>query len=269
MIVVNRLAKQPDNIYGARDLARYLAAPTGYGKTSLILPVFLRSTKRKDLIGFSHYIYIAFENNASGTFSFSSHLNKDNALAENQGAFIVKCVETILTNQTGRDINVDMDDDTLAMYSPKEKLRELISKLSSGDRKAKVLFHVDEHRKMCPRTNEENDPGASFSKGAMETLAAYGTVVATYTDKPDYLSPIGTYPVPVCRYPIGLPPIDIENLMKEYKLKDDNHYHPFQFPFDKKILDREGKRLLATLKFKLAVKCTSYHNKMAHGTLSW
>ena len=183
------------------------------------------------------------------------------------GAFIVKCVEAILTNKKGGDfyINVDMDDKTLEEYSPKKKLKELISKLSCGDRKAKVLFHVDEHRKMCPRTNEENDPGALFSKGAMETLADCGTVVATYIDKPDFLNPIGTSPDPVCRYPIGLPPIDIENLMKEYKLKDDNenHYHPFQFPFDKKILDREGKRLLATLKFKLAVKCASFH-RMAH-----
>ena len=125
------------------------------------------------------------------------------------------------------------------MYCPTQKLRELISKLSSGDREANVLFHVDEHRNMCKRTSEENDPGASFSEGAMKTLAACGTVVATYIDKPDFFKPYGTSTSSgVCRYPIGLPPIDIENLMKEYKLKDDNENHyPFQFPFDKKILD--------------------------------
>ena len=72
----------------------------------------------------------------------------------------------------------------------------------------------------------------------METLAANGTVVATYIDKPD-LPAYGTS-AEVCRYPI-----DIENLMKEYKLKDDNgnHYHPFHFPFDKKILYRDGEIL--------------------------
>ena len=143
-------------------------------------------------------------------------------------------------------------------------MRELISKLSSRGREANILFHVDEHRNMCKRTSEVNDPGASFSKGAMETLAACGTVVATYIDKPDFLNAYGTSS-DVCRYPIGLPPIDIENLMKEYKLKDDNenHYHPFQFPFDKKILDPVGERLLATLKFKVAVKCTSL-DRMPH-----
>ena len=52
--VVDRLAKDLDTTSSARDFVRYLAAPTAYGKTSLILPAFLRSTKRKDLIGFSH-----------------------------------------------------------------------------------------------------------------------------------------------------------------------------------------------------------------------
>ena len=170
--VVDRLAKDLDTTSSARDFVRYLAAPTAYGKTSLILPAFLRSTKRKSyLIGFSHYIYIAFDNNDSRTFRLSSELN--NKMAKKQGgAFIVKCVEAILINKKGGEfyINVGMDDKTLEEYSPKEKLKELISKLSSGDRKANILFHVDEHRKMCPRTNEENDPGALFSKGAMETL---------------------------------------------------------------------------------------------------
>ena len=89
-IVVDRLVKNLETTRSGRELVRYLAAPTAYGKTSLILPAFLRSTKRKDLIGFSHYIYIAFENNASRTFSFYSQLNNNNALAEKQGgAFIV------------------------------------------------------------------------------------------------------------------------------------------------------------------------------------
>ena len=109
----------------------------------------------------------------------------------------------------------------------------------------------------CVRTDTKNDPGAQFSKGAMETLAAHGTVIATFIDAPD-IKPIGSSSE-VCRFPIGVPPIDIENVMKEYMLKDENEneYHPFHFPFDKKTLYRDEKRLLATLKFKLAVKLTS------------
>ena len=121
--VVDRLAYHPTEARGARELVRYLAAPTAYGKTSLILPAFLRSTKRKDLIGFSHYVYIAFENNASRSFRFLSELNRNCDLAKKQGgAFVVQCVETILANQeVPREddedakffINVDMDDNAL------------------------------------------------------------------------------------------------------------------------------------------------------------
>ena len=79
--VVDRLAQLPTEARGARALVRYLAAPTAYGKTSLILPVFLRSTKRKDLIGFSLFIF-RFRNNASRTFRFLSELNRNCDLAE-------------------------------------------------------------------------------------------------------------------------------------------------------------------------------------------
>ena len=45
------------------------------------------------------------------------------------------------------------------------------------------LFHLDEHRKMCPRISE-GDTGKDFSRGAMELLArvSRARVVATYTD---------------------------------------------------------------------------------------
>ena len=82
------------------------------------------------------------------------------------------------------------------------------------------------------------------------------TVVVTHLDKPDL--PFNTSSE-VCRSPVGLPPLDIERLMKETKLQDDEgkYYYPFHFPFDKKNLDREGKRLFAILKFKLAMKVSN------------
>ena len=167
----------------------------------------------------------------------------------------------------------------------KEYMNELITKLSKGGKKPRILFHVDEHRKMC----NESDPGADFSKGAMGALAMafgkdgkspetgqnmdeeeeeiYVTVVATYTDKPDL-------PVlkssEVCRYPLGIPPIDIERVMKETKMIDGkkNYYYPFHFPFGKKDLDSEGKRLFATLKFKLAMKISQIGLENLHITVN-
>ena len=118
----------------------------------------------------------------------------------------------------------------------------------------------------CVVERVKKDRGADFSKGAMETLAMATdsnsteteewiipvTVVATYTDKPD----LPTLSTGVCRAPVALPPIDIERVMDLTKVKDEkeNYYFPFHFAFDKKKLDREGKRLFATLKFKLALK---------------
>ena len=43
-----------------------------------------------------------------------------------------------------------------------EYIDELIVKLSNGGKKLRILFHVDEHRRMCDRTDEKNDPGADF-----------------------------------------------------------------------------------------------------------
>ena len=129
------------------------------------------------------------------------------------------------------------------------------------------------------------NPGAEFSKGATTALAMHSKisknrpfatsdsdsvtdsviVVATYTDMPD----LPRQPsIDVCRAPVGLPPLDIEHsVMKVTKLKDEkgNYYYPFHFPLmDKKTLDREEKRLFATLKFKLAVKISQYGRSNLH-----
>ena len=266
--VVSRLIDQQSDTKGARKIVRYIAAPSAFGKTSLILPAFLRSTARGD--GFTHYIYIAFRNNGEKTFKLYGDSTKaiHHRAYDHGAAFIFKCVQLLLENkppshvskegEVGKyQIKVDIDSPFMDAAITGVELRNFMSGLSSGDRKAKFLFHVDEHRDMCARIDSKNDLGAQFNKGAMETLAAHGTVIATFIDAPD-LKPIGSSAT-VCRYPIGVPPIDIENVMKEYRLEDEkgNEYYPFHFPFDKKTLNREEKRLLATLKFKLAVKFTS------------
>ena len=144
-----------------------------------------------------------------------------------------------------------------------DELKKIVSKLSRGNNKAKVLFHVDEHRKMCDRTSDIDISAASFCKGAMETLAEVplARVVATCTEKPDL--PQLEYSE-VCRYPVGIPPFDIVRAMKETKLKNEtgNYYYPLQIQIDKKNLDCEEKRLFAILKFKLAMKLTKDMNNL-------
>lgn len=168
--LVSEIDKLEPNV-GAN--VKYLAAPDATGKTSAVLSAFLRGAERGK---FTHYIYIAFKNTGSRNFTSLTTLNKNTALAEQQGAaFIVKCVETILTNQENEGgkflIYVDMDDQSLGTYNQDKEMEQIVSKLSSGDSLATILFHVDEHGNMCERTGDENDPGVSFSKGAMETLA--------------------------------------------------------------------------------------------------
>ena len=86
--LVNELEKQDT---GVRASVKYLAAPGASGKTSAILPAFLRSAEREG--GFTHYIYIAFKNNDSKTFgAFPFSPSKNITLATNQGAsFMYNC----------------------------------------------------------------------------------------------------------------------------------------------------------------------------------
>ena len=268
-MLVKKLEEPPER---RRDI-KYFAAPPSSGKTCSVLPAFLRSAQKKE--GFTHYLYIAFDNNENRNFKASPfEPDRDLVVAFRQGAaFITKCLENILDDQEyGGSCLVDItkeDTDGKALKC----MEDLVSKLSKGGTKPRILIHVDEHRKMCARTNKENDPGAEFSKGAMATLVMATkkhideypvTVVATYTDAPDfpYNSTSG-----VCRAPVPLPPIDIERVMKETKVKDEkgNYYYPFHLPFDKKDLeDREAERIFATLKFKLAMKISKIGQQYLH-----
>ena len=177
--VVSRLIDKPSDDEGARKLVRYLATPSAYGKTSLILPAFLRSTARKD--GFTHYIYITFGNNGGKSFKLRGDTTKAiHTRAYDQGAaFIFECLQFLLEdkppprvseeekeaerNQNKLDIphvpeekkkevgryQIKVDTPFIDAAETKVALSNYLSGLSSGDRKAKILFHVDEHRDMC------------------------------------------------------------------------------------------------------------------------
>ena len=75
------------------------------------------------------------------------------------------------------------------------------------------LFHLDEHRKMCPRISDD-ETGKDFSRGAMELLArvSRAQVVATYIDLP-LLPPQGSSGM-LCRIPLKMPILDMNQVIE-------------------------------------------------------
>ena len=134
------------------------------------------------------------------------------------------------------------------------ELKEILSNLSSDGSKPRILFHVDDHRKMC-EIKDGKYHGSEFNKWVMIHLFKCGTVVPTDTDIP-CMYDISHTSSEYYRNSISIPSIDIASVMKKVKLKDENgnDYYPFHFPFDKESLDREGKRLIESVKFKLGFK---------------
>ena len=88
------MADQLEQKRDDRSFVMYLTAPSKSGKTSSILPAFLKSAERnKDGKGFTHYIYIAFKNNNKRNFSFlglPSSLHDNPRCAEKQGGYFMK-----------------------------------------------------------------------------------------------------------------------------------------------------------------------------------
>ena len=228
---VTRMATQleqapPSNV---RDSVKYVCAPSGSGKTCSILPAFLKSK-------FTHYLYIAFDNNNGRKFTLAPYKpSLDERKAEKQGAaFILKCVTLLLSGDGPREISVE---EHCITRCPTGDLKKLIHQSFGPD--SKVLFHVDEHRKMCSRSGDADDPGACFSRGAMETLAAVGTVVATYIEPPPARA--GLESSSVCRQPVALPCLDLEKILTHVNLV---------LP---RALNKENNRLLPVLRTRIAM----------------
>lgn len=231
----------------SRSVVKYLAAPGGFGKTSAILPAFLKSTERDG--GFTHYVYLPFDNNNHKYYKLhpdsNSELNVE--FAEEQGAsFVCKCVQHLLIESPSNVVYpyyFPCDATPPSWVTIKANMRSFLNDTFGPE--YKVLFHLDEHRKMCGRNFEGNDdmvPGALFSRGAMLALADMSgvTVIATYTKRPT-LPPLGSSMV--CRYPVSLPSLDIHAAIECIP--------ELQFPQEK--LDSVDRRLLATLHFRLGM----------------
>jgi hypothetical protein len=252
------MAKELERDDGDRALAHYVCSPSKTGKTTSILPAFLESDY------FTHYLYLAFENNAEQKFVLREWEPSANMLvAEEQGAaFAVECrladCVRILLEQPDKKgpHKVPRNDDPPSVEISHCAMTELLVKHLGDD--SKVLIHVDEHRSMCHRDRDgtvDKDLGAMFSRGVMQALAsAHGstTLVATLLEPPP-ISPKAASAV--CRRPVFLPRVDIDRVM-EYlgSTHPVAQHHPgLCFPVAPDNATRDEHRLLATLRLRFAM----------------
>ena len=224
-----------------RTVVRYIAAPSGSGKTACVLPVFLRTA-------LTHYIYISFTNNNFQHFELSSESsisNNPKKAAQQGAAFMFQCIKSRLESLSGPH-RIELTESPPGIAETQEALRSYLAEtLGPGH---KCLFHLDEHRKMCPRISGKHT-GKDFSRGAMELLAEVpeAIVLATYIDLPalDAMGSSG-----LCRLLMSMPIFNIEDVMRvvpELKMNhttdDDNMNHNTIYA-----------RKLATLKLMLDLK---------------
>lgn len=129
-------------------------------------------------------------------------------------SFIYNCLHILLhgTDQRGpHKITCHNDEPT------KVVVNEYLQNIAGPDNQPTILFHLDEHRKMCNQksgNSDEDCKGAKFSKGAMQTLADMPmvTVVATYTQRPPFPPESSSS---VCRSPVVKPCLNVDAAMEK------------------------------------------------------
>uniref|UniRef100_A0A0G4F848 Uncharacterized protein n=1 Tax=Chromera velia CCMP2878 TaxID=1169474 RepID=A0A0G4F848_9ALVE len=189
---------------------KYIYVPRCSGKTSSVLPAFLASDY------FTHYLYIAFNNNDSRNFRLSRKtpfLNNSKSIKEQGVKFAVECMRILLEEpeQTGPyEVPVGPCDLQPTSNLTNEMKSLLHRNLGTNP---KVLIHLDKHRQMRPRTKKKNDPGTAFSQGMMEVFGSQAVVVATYVEPP-ILHPPTEGTSGTCRWPVVCPWVDIELVMR-------------------------------------------------------
>jgi DNA-binding transcriptional MerR regulator len=202
----NEIMEPPEESEQIRTWVKYIAAPSCSGKTTCILPAFLKTT-------LTHYFYIAFDNNQNNNYrlwSESSLISKIPDIARLQGAdFMLQCIKRFLDSLLPGPHQIECNPNPPDFQTTKDELGKYLNE-KLGDQH-QCLFHLDEHRKMCPRISEE-DTGKDFSRGAMELLARVprAQVVATYTDVPSLPSKGSSG---VCRIPLKMPILNINKVM--------------------------------------------------------
>lgn len=232
-----------------RMYVKYLAAPSGTGKTSAILPIFLESAEAEDGGGFTHYLYIAFSNNNGRSFVLDppDPSTNVNTSAEQGAAFVFECLK-ILLDQPDKpgphkiprnDSPPPIEGESGTQKALAEYIKET---LGEGCR---VLIHLDEHRKMCS-DKASNSP--EFRRGAFEALASMqpnATLIATYTELPSVLG--ASQSSGACRFPVSMAPVDIVALIEDVP--------ELRFPFSGGTADQ--RHLHSSLLFRLAMFITA------------
>eukprot|EP01031_Cornospumella_fuschlensis_P031469 gene31469-38035_t len=184
------------NLMSDASAGSYVAAPPASGKISIV-----------------HFASISSQQHGD--------VDKNVQNAERQGAaFIVKCVERELesADSTGNNaISISIARTELPrVNSSVESLKDVFARhFPVGSR---IWVHVDEHAnaQMCPRSyHQPDDPGATFSRGALKTLAKVPIVaaIATYTVRPLAI-PRAAFSAVNCRVPMALPPFDLDQLLQ-------------------------------------------------------
>ena len=71
----------------SRNHVKYLSVPPHSGKTSCILPAFLKNTKSEG--GFTHYFYFTFDNNDGRIYENDGEISNSSIIALRQGASFI------------------------------------------------------------------------------------------------------------------------------------------------------------------------------------
>ena len=175
---------------GDRKLVKYISAESGAGKSTSIIPIFLRGRNRDD--DFTHYVYLPFSNNGKKNFGVDNCSRSDLKRSETQGAaFMLEVLKRFFrdfddNNNADAPIplyksNIELCPSSDSVEATHGRINNLLNRNLPDDRR--VLFHIDEHRKIAHHPD--------FRRGAIQALAQYGdcAVVATYVDPPIEVNP--------------------------------------------------------------------------------
>jgi len=239
------------DIHPARSTAKYAAAPRSSGKTASGLVGFLASAEREEATSFTHYLYMAFDNNGENRFEIKDEtkLSGNVVAAKEQGAaFALECLKRLFEAETGLK-KIDLADPENPPWTDETAadLKKLIDETIPGGR---ILLHLDEHRKMC-LDPDEMVASAAFRRGCMEALAnkARVEVYATCTELLEL--PASWAPATTCRHPVAVPILDLDQVVIDELLDDEFRT---LWPVDLSKLTQLESRLWATLKIRLAMK---------------